>query len=38
MTSVSVTIAPDHDHLIEATVARAAALVGNDRPQLPSSE
>ena len=25
------TIAPDDDHLIQVTVARAAALVGNDR-------
>jgi hypothetical protein len=32
------TIAPDDDHLVQATVARAAALVGNGRPQLPSSE
>jgi hypothetical protein len=32
------TIAADDDHLVQATVARAAALVGNDRPQLPSSE
>ena len=31
------TIAPDDDHLVQATVARAAALVGNDRPQLPSA-
>jgi hypothetical protein len=30
------TIAPDDDHLVEATVARAAALAGTDRPQLPS--
>ena len=27
------TIAPDDDHLIQVTVARAAALVGNDRSQ-----
>jgi hypothetical protein len=32
------TIAPDDDHLVQATVARAAALVGNDLPRLPSSE
>jgi len=31
------TIAPDDDHLVQATVARASDLVGNDRPQLPSS-
>jgi hypothetical protein len=28
------TIAADDEHLVQATVARAAALVGNDRPQL----
>jgi hypothetical protein len=32
------TIAPDDDHLVQATVARAAALVGNGRPHLPPSE
>ncbi len=32
------TIAADDDHLVQATVALAAALVGNDRPQLPPSE
>jgi hypothetical protein len=32
------TIAPDDDHLVEATVAHAADLVGDDRPQLPCSE
>ena len=31
------TIAPDDDYLVRATVARAATLVGNDRPQLPPS-
>ena len=31
-------IAADDDHLVHATVSRAAALVGNDRPQLPSPE
>lgn len=31
------TIAPD-DHLLQETVARAAALLGNDRPQLLSAE
>ncbi len=29
-------IAADEDDLIQATVVYAAALVGNDRPQLPS--
>ena len=32
------TIAPDDDRLVQATVARAAALVDNGRPQLPPSE
>jgi hypothetical protein len=31
-------IAPDDDHLAQATVARAAALVGHDRPQLPPAD
>ncbi len=31
------TIAADEEHLIQATVARAAALAGNGRTQLPSS-
>jgi hypothetical protein len=31
-------IAPDDDHLAQATVARAATLVGRDRPQLPLAE
>lgn len=32
------TIAADDDHLVQATVALAAVLVGNDRPQLPPAE
>jgi len=32
------TIAADDDHLVQATVALAAAFVGNGRPQLPPSE
>ena len=32
------TIAADDDHFVHATVARAAALLGNDRPQLPFAE
>jgi hypothetical protein len=31
-------IAPDDDHLLQATVVRAAALLGNDRLQLPPAE
>ena len=31
-------IAADEDHLVQATLALAAALVGSSRPQLPPSE